>query len=289
MSGQIDPKELERILRPLSPEQRELVMRSLEEQSRGETETFEQIKDAVFDIQPPPLDEFIYSNEFLGIPRGRLYPAVEDLLHRIDDPSIREVWICAGKGSGKSTLTSITMARQAHIVAVCMRDPSSYFMLLPGALTAIVNMSISAPQAENVIFNKFWNLLTFARCFNDIHGNPIFNKKKRHIVFPNNVHALSGHSGYEAYFGYDTFCGVLDEFAWFKDNEDRSISDEVYSAILGSCKTRFPGFYKIVAISSPQSQDGPIMRRVEGARTSGIEPDIIGEVDGDSYAKVISG
>lgn len=293
----IDPREVERILSRLTPDQRILAEKALEEQATGKSKVMEDLREAVYEHQPPPMEEFIYSKEYLNVPKTVLFPPVEELLHKIDHSDVREVWICAGKGSGKSTVTSITMARQAHNVSVCMRDPSAYFKLLPGALTAIVNMSISSNQAENVMFNKFHNLLNGARCFKDSAGNPLWRKRKRHIELPKNTHALSGHSGYEVFFGYDVFCGVLDEFDWFKDKQDKSISEEIFSGILGSAKSRFPGYYKIVAISSPQSQDGPIMRRVLEAQVRGGKPMLVdakhgvltADVDGDSFAKVTSG
>lgn len=290
MPRSIDPREVERVLKALNPEARALVEKALQEQAQGKSDTIDLLKGVVYAKTPPPMDEFLYSKKYLGIQKGVVFPAIEDLLYEIDRPEIREVWICAGKGSGKSTITSITMARQAHNVAVCMRDPSAYFKLLPDALTAIVNMSISSGQAENVIFNKFYALLNGAECFKR-DKNPVFVKRKRHIEFPNNVHALSGHSGFQAFFGYDIFCGVLDEFEWFKDKQDRSISDEIFSGILGSAQSRFPEYYKIVAISTPSSMDGPIMRRVQEAMKVGGEPKLTGniaaEVDGDSYAKIV--
>lgn len=291
MSQSIDQREIERVLKGLTPEARALVEKTLKEQAEGNVATLEALRGVVYAHRPPPMDEFIFSKEYLGLPKDGVFPAIEELLYRIDHPDVREVWICAGKGSGKSTLTSVTMARQAHNVAVCMRDPSAFFKLLPDALTAIVNMSISSAQAENVMFNKFYSLLSNARCFNP-NSTPIYNKRKRHIEMANNVHALSGHSGYQAFFGYDVFCGVLDEFSWFKDKQDKSISDEIFSGILGSAKSRFPGYYKIVSISSPQAMDDPIMRRVQEAIRMGGEPHLAGnvleaEMDGDSYAKVL--
>jgi len=282
----LDPKDLERILARCSPEARVLVEQVLHEQIEGKQETLNILRQSVFEREPCPMDEFVYGSDYLHLPPRSLYPAVEELVYRVEDPKVREAWICAGKGSGKSTFVSLLMARMVYIVAVCVRNPSAYFELLPDALTAVVNMSVGATQAELVIFNKFWNLIKRGKCFKDEDGELIFSKRKRHIEFPKNVHALSGHSGYQAFFGYDVFCGILDEFSWFKDTADRSISEEVYSALLGSCQSRFPDYYKIIAISSPQSMDGPIMKRVLEARIEGGDPEevhpIIGIIDDDN-------
>lgn len=296
----IDPQEIERILSKLEPAERLAAEAIIRERAEGKSDTLKELREIVFKEPPPPLDEFIYSKAYLGLPRKVLFPAIEDLVHAIDDPAVRDVWICAGKGSGKSTVTSITMARQAHLLSICMRDPSAYFNLLPGILAAVLNMSISSTQAELVMFNKFLQLIRGSGCFNDVHGEPLFRKRKRHIEMPNNIHALSGHSGFESFFGYDIFCGVLDEFAFFKDKGEKNIAEEVYSGILGSAKTRFPGHYKIVAISTPLAMDGPIMKRIQEAQVGGgtpkvISPDgkiitkeVIAEVDGDSHALIIT-
>lgn len=189
-----------------------------------------------------------------------------------------------------SSVVSIVMARATYRL-MCYRDPAAYFNLLPKDLIAIVNMSISSEQAELVMFSKYWNLIMGSACFH-ADGKPLFEKRKRHIEFPGNLHALSGHSGYRAYFGYNVFCAVLDEFAWFRDTQDHPVSAEIYQGVKSSAKTRFESEYKLIAISTPQAEDDAIMTKIDEIRELGT-PVVLGEtvmhaeIDGDSHAKVL--
>lgn len=280
-----DLEQLHVLLASLQPEERELVEQLLAEEANGSTDLLKEVFQSIYENSVPPLDEFIYSKDYLGLPKGSVFPAIETLLWEMDKDDVREAFICAGKGSGKTAISSIVMARQSHKLVRCYRDPSAHFRLMPDSLIAVVNMSISAEQAEMVMFNRYWALLQNAKCFHDEQGKAVFKKWKRHIELPKNVHALSGHSGYKAYFGYDVFCGVLDECSWFKDKEDRPVSEEIYQGIKASCETRFPGAYKLICISSPQAQDDFLMKRIAEGKNMG-RPIVVGETEGDSYAKI---
>jgi hypothetical protein len=279
-----DPREIERILKQLSPDERDLFQRMMDEQAQGKYDLTEQVKKQVFEAEIPPIDEFVFGKKYLGLPKTAIFPRILDLIYAIDKPDIREAFICAGKGSGKSTITSVLMARATHTL-LCYRAPADYFALMPKEMIAVVNMSIGADQAEHVMFTKYKNLLDAAPCFHNALGDAVYYKKKRHIEFPKEIHALSGHSGYRAYFGYNVFCGVLDEVDWYKDVQDREISDEIYQGVVSSAMTRFEDHYKVVGISSPQSADGFLLKKFNEVKEAG-QPVVMGEVDGDSYAKV---
>lgn len=251
-------------LNSLDPEVRELVHQSLRDEARVKA-----LQEEVYAEIPIDMEEFIYGSKYLGLPKNSIYPKVLDLLMEIDKPDIREAHICAAKGIGKSTLSSLIIVRSVYRL-LCYRDPPSYFGLLPGEFIAVVNMSVAADQAENVMFHKVWNLINNSPWFKDENGNLLFKKKKRHIEFPKSIHALSGHSGYQAYYGYNSFAGVVDEIAWMQDTEDHVVSDEVYQGLLASAKTRFDGYYKIICISTPRAEDDFIYSRVKHAEEYGI-------------------
>jgi hypothetical protein len=230
------------------------------------------------------MEEFIFGHRYLNLPREAVYPRVVDLLIQIDRDDIREAFLCTGKGAGKSTITSIMLARQIYRKRN-FRDFTGFFRVLPGTTPAVINMSLNADQAKNVIFTKLYSLLLRSPCFQNELGDPTFTKKERQIDWHDDLVVLSGHSEYRAYFGYDCWAGCLDEVSWFKDSSEKSVSDEIYQGIKASAITRFPTHYKIVCISSPQAEDDFLMRRVEEGRKYGTRV-LLGEVDGDSYAKV---
>lgn len=286
------------LLSELPEEEYKLVIDILTEKKHHKDELLRQVYDQVYEKRFPPLDEFLYSKEYLSLPKRVLYPAVEELLWAIDSPKINEAFIQAGKGSGKSSLTSITMARQTYRLR-CFVDPAAYFNFLPDELLAVVNMSISAPQAANVMFKKYWALLKNAPCFYDLNnvdyeGNPkpLFKKTKQLIYFPcKELYALSGHSGYQVFFGYNVFFGCADELSWFKDTEDHEISKEVWEGMKAAATTRFilndVHYYKLVGISSPQHDEDFLVSTVTETSTLGKEY-VLGYVDGDKDAGVIN-
>ena len=100
------------------------------------------------------MDTFLFDPSFLGIKEGQIYPKVRELLWVIDDPAVREIFISAGKGSGKSTIVGIAQVKALYNLLSYI-NPAEYYGLLEGTFIGLINMSISAPQALNVIFKRF--------------------------------------------------------------------------------------------------------------------------------------
>lgn len=244
--------------------------------------SLDELVDSLYSEPEPPLDEFVYGKGYLNLPRGAIYPRIFDLLAEIDNPITREAWLCCGKGSGKSTIVSVIMARGALRLTRHLRDPSAYYRLMPGDKIGIVNMSVSAKQAQDVVFGKLMRLLDKSGCFWS-GGSPLYHRTKTRIEFPN-VHILSGHSNYRAYFGYNVFVGVIDEMSWFVDTRNNPVGEEVYQGMVAAAKTRFGGDYKIVCVSTPQSQDDPLYRSVEQGLRNGVPigESVRAEVEGDA-------
>lgn len=289
MSQDIDKERLAKLMEMASPEQRDAVLKALDDYHKGSLKFYNRLEEGAYEEREAPIDEFLFSKEYLYQSRQILFPRIIDLIVAIDDPTIRKAYVVAGKGSGKSSFSSIVLARQVHRLVKRLRDPSAYFRLIPDSLIGVVNMSLNADQAKNVMFRKFWQLIVKAKCFQQPDGSPIFRKVERHIEFPKSVHALSGHSNYRAYFGYDVFAAILDEFSWYNDTKKRSVSEEVHQGVASSMETRFPDDHKLVAISSPQAKSDSLCRRVEEVVKDGtlVKPAVFAEVDGDAYAKAV--
>ena len=61
----------------------------------------------------------------------------------------------------------------------------------------------------------------------------------------------------------------MDEADWFVDNSNRAKAYEVYNALLGSCRTRFPEHYKIIVITSPKSTESFAVRNMRQIANDG--------------------
>lgn len=225
----------------------------------------------------PPMWEFVESKQYLGKTIGKIvYPRILDVLVAADDPTIREIYICAGKGVGKSTICGVMMARGAYILNSYpkIRD---IFKVQEGTYIVVLNMSINATQAQKVIFQKFKSIIRNSPCFEGaIIG-------KREIEFRNEILGLSGHSDYQAFFGYDVFYGCIDEASHFDATKERNVAAEIYEGIVASQATRFINDSKLLIISTPLHEEDFLTQKVNEAKKNGTPVKIF---TGDSASDI---
>ena len=219
---------------------------------------------SLLDYEPcrriPPMWEYMESKDYMGL--TIVHPRIMDILVAVDDPTVRECYIQAGKGVGKSFLSAALLSRGAFIL-------NSYpfvrqvFGTLPDDYIVVLNMSVSAAQAQKVIFQKLKSMVTRATIFTGAHVGT------REIEFHDKVLSLCGHSGYEIFYGYDIFYGVLDEASHFDKTPDHDVAAEIHEGIVASQLTRFPNDYKLVAISSPKDEEDFLVTRVANIKEKG--------------------
>jgi len=265
---------------------------------------FRKLMDDVYDRLVPDMDKFLFDPRFLGFSERQIFPRVREVLNVIDQDDIREVYIVAGKGSGKSVIVGISKLRMLYKV-LCYVNPSAYFGLLPGTYIAAVNMSINSSQALNVIFKRFLHYLNQLDSFKKLTKQAILKYKKSEqdkefslhnydlkenlskyelyaetvgmVTFPGkDIVAISGHSKASAFYGYDVIFGSIDEMSWFETGKERVSdtdelpSEEIYQGLSSSGLSRFPDQYKIVSISSPRARVGdPLWKRYERVKNMG--------------------
>jgi hypothetical protein len=219
---------------------------------------------SLLDYEPcrriPPMWEYMESQDYMGL--TIVHPRIMDILVAVDDPTVRECYIQAGKGVGKSFLSAALLSRGAFIL-------NSYpfvrqvFGTLPDDYIVVLNMSVSAAQAQKVIFQKLKSMITRATIFTGAHVGT------REIEFHDKVVELCGHSGYEIFYGCDIFYGVLDEASHFDKTPDHDVAAEIHEGIVASQLTRFPNDYKLVAISSPKDEEDFLVSRVGNIKEKG--------------------
>ena len=207
------------------------------------------------------MEEFVLSSEYLNC--QTVYPKVMDILWELDKPEIREAYLALGKGSGKSFISSIMKARMIYKL-LCLKNPQLFFGKADGSQLLTLNLSVSRDQARDVIFGSFLNMVKASKWF---EGK--FKERTHSVEFPNNIFAFSGHSKSTSWLGYNTILGILDEASWHLDNNERSVADELYSTLIGSCKTRFPWAYKIIVISSVREYDDFLLSKIDYVKEKG--------------------
>jgi hypothetical protein len=243
---------------------RDALFKILWDAQNGDPSALEAVYDLVYDEVPVPMDEFILSQQFLGL-EGQIHPKKVDLLVRFDAPPVRKGWLAIGSGGGKSFMVSIVKARIIYLL-LCLKKPDLYYMLGPGSKIAAINLSVSKEQAKDVIYAEFLARIKGSPWFKGKFYKPLTSKCR----FRKNIYVMSGGSAAISYFGYHTIFGSLDEASFLLDRQDRSVAEELCEALLKSLMTRFPLAYKLFVVSTLRSPDDFLNVNIERIKQDGV-------------------
>ena len=211
-----------------------------------------QIAEAVeSDFDTPPCDtfrEFIDNPLYLGL-GDDTYEQIKVEGEKIWDllmaNKIDEALLLWGTGSGKSYLSSAMALMFVHWL-LCLKNPHKQYGLANDKPIAVVNMGVNATQAKNVIFSGLRKL---------VEGSPFFQQFKPEILqteikFPTkNITLYCGNSQETMPIGMNVIMLILDEAAWYLDNENKSIAENIYNTGKSRIVSRFgnKGFMMIIS------------------------------------------
>lgn len=223
----------------------------------------------VWDEQPVPLEEFIYSEEFLNHPP--LSEIQMDITHSMsqilrketldelyDEKTANHLWsitkkdlfLLLSKGSGKNTITQIAFLYIIYQL-LCMRSPQEYYGKPLDDNIDIVNMATNARQAVNGFFNKFKAMVKSCQWFN---GK--WQERTNDLRFDKFVTLHSLHSRPESAEALNIIACCLDEI----DSPDLD-GEEMFNYLSGTVTSRYPLLGKVACLSFARSADGFIMTR----------------------------
>lgn len=211
---------------------------------------------------PVGVVQFAEDARYLGL-SGKIFKSIKHYLEEIESDEIREASLILGKGSGKSVLAQVFTLYGIYYV-MQLKNPQAVFKLLPGTPLVSINVSVGLSQAKNVVFEGIKNLVQNSKYFKGRYKNHTLAVK-----FQKNVYVMCGHSNFTAFLGYPIFRAVMDEVNFMVDNNNRSVASQLYGALSGSLKTRFPGFYKLVMISSDSTPTSFLRERVQVVKDMG--------------------
>ena len=231
----------------------------------GDAKTLKSLQALVFERPVVGVREFVESPDYLDH-KGKIYESVIELLEAVFQPHIREAHIEIGRGAGKSVLAALFQAYNLYWLDN-LRRPQEFYGRRPGSTISVINVSISAEQAQAVIFEELLSLIEKSKYFK---GK--FVPRKRDLFFPKkHLRAIAGHSGSIAWRGYTTFAGIADEINYMRDKRNKSNADEMWAVLQGSTSTRFPGSYKLISISSSREKGDFEDRNMSFVKKNGIE------------------
>lgn len=240
---------------------------------------FSAVSGAEWDERPVMIEEFVTSEEFLGLPPLSEYQyeiiRAGSQIYRLDTlvalygneigtkrygQLCNEVILQLGKGSGKDYTSTIVCAYIVYLL-LCLKDPARYYGKPSGDTIDILNIAVNADQARNVFFANFKKRITGCRWFDGKYDTPTQNG----ISFDKSVRVFSGHSEREAFEGLNLFVAVLDEISAFAlespSGDQGKTADAIYKMYRASVDSRFPDFGKVIMLSFPRFEGDYIQQR----------------------------
>ena len=244
---------------------------------------FNDVSGTDFEEIPVGIEEFVTSPEYLNMGETPLSDYQYQLirassqiykeetliaLHGEDEGRKRfkretkqEVIAMLGKGSGKDFTSTIACSYIVYLL-LCLKDPARYYEKPPGDSIDIINVAVSAAQANNVFFKNFKKRILEAPWFK----GKFDAGKAGEISFDKNITVYSGHSERESFEGYNLFFCVLDEISAFamqnnSGNVNAKTAQAVYDMYRASVTSRFPENGKIVLLSFPRHKNDFITTR----------------------------
>jgi hypothetical protein len=173
-----------------------------------------------------------------------------------------------GIGSGKSFLSQILLCYIAHWL-LCLKDAHEYYRLERDKPIVLVNMGLSATQAKNVVFTGIRQMIGNSNWFKQFNNEILTTEIKLDVDEYSGVpriHLICGNSRETMPIGMNVFAGILDEAAFYLDNEGRQVAEDIYNAMRRRMVSRYRGEGLIMMISSPLYPEDFIMKKYDESK-----------------------
>lgn len=211
------------------------------------------------------VDTFLDHDNFLGRSTKNwrdIFPWVRTVCRDIVEGWYLEWVEVAGIGTGKSFSAQVLACYAAHHL-LCLKDAHGSYSIAKDKPIAIINMGTTATQAAEVVFagiKKFISNSEFFSAFKpEIQATSIRFKEQDLLM-------VSGNSKATTPLGYNVFYAIMDEAAFYMDNEQKSVAREIYESLQRRIVSRFWKSWLLMMISSPNYMGDFIMQKLREAR-----------------------
>lgn len=229
-----------------------------------------------FHRKPVDIETFLTDDYYFGRSCKELHPKwMEDLKYVFAPNSPVMEWIMTGAiGIGKTTIACAAMGYKQYYLS-CMRNPPSYYGLLPDSMIAFGIYSITKKQVNDSGYFKLRSFIDSSLYFRrDYPRNMKIDSKVQFIK--QNIQTLTGSSNLHA-IGMDLFAFMMDEVNFMRAKNDPETSKltgqayELYNATYTRLLSRFmrpggtiPGI--MMLLSSRNSQTSFLEERIKIAQ-----------------------
>lgn len=159
-----------------------------------------------------------------------------------------------------TTVASIILPYLTHWV-LCLKDPQTFYDLLPGSRIAFMQMSTSGSQAKEVIFGDIKARIEHSPWFQSNY--PFDPKWKNQLRFSKEIWILPGDSEETTFEGYNILGGILDEADSHKLTADKDYAEDGFNTIYTRMTSRFQDRGFLLCIGAMKKANGFAARKYQ--------------------------
>lgn len=217
--------------------QEKLVLRKIlsEIDRTGKSNLLESLYMEDYDEKPVSMKQFIEDEFYIGnaTRNGKqIWDAWKDILcNEIFDSrkKLTQLIFSGAIGTGKSSIACIVISYLIYKL-LCLKDPSSYYNVLPGSKPGIALFNITLDKGTGVAFAKIMSTCLSSPWFLN-HGQ-VAGSKVNQVYIPDKNITIGVGSMAEHFIGLDTYCAFMDEVAYKENKELAMVKMKAYDALL---------------------------------------------------------
>ncbi len=198
-----------------------------------------------YDEIPVSMKQFILDSNYIGNSTNNgdsIWDSWKETLYNLFNPNNKYtlVLISGAIGTGKSTIVCVALSYIAYKL-LCLKDPASYYNIMPGSKPGIALFNITLSKGEGVAFYKLNSIFRSSPWFL-AHGEEVGNNSNRKIFLPDKNITVAVGSQADHFIGLDTFSCFMDEIS-FVDNKEIQLTKmkayDSFNAINRRMESRF--------------------------------------------------
>lgn len=235
-----------------------------------------------------PIDEFMFSNTYLGMEEDEIFPAVIEACHDLDSGNYNQAVLKGALGTGKTTLANIFLGRSVYELS-CMRHPQTTFGIQAKSSIVFTIQSVRFNTAKKAVFEEFGQYINNSPYFTHIY--PYDRKVVSSMIFrEQRVTIMPVTSSTTGVISMNVIGGILDELNFMQKIQKSKSADAetdgtfnqaklLYNNLARRRKTRFtrqgkvPGILFLVS-SSRYPDDFTEEKAKEALSQGGTDPGI---------------
>lgn len=255
----IDLEQVNKILDTLSPEEKELTLKILNDYiTEGKSNTLDTLILEDYAEVPVDIETFVDNYDYLGNAwhdasgNSKLYPYWRKELKKLFpnnlDTTVNNAIFSGSRGRGKSEICVLLVAYLLHRI-LCLKNPIEFFHLKATEKIVFAFMNIKLDLAEEIATSKFQNTIKSSPWFLR-HGTLEGRTKK--IWVPQKYVNKNGEeqevidikigSQADDLIGLPVYCAFFDEISFIKNksiDEQKKKAYDMIDTAIGGMKTRF--------------------------------------------------